>query len=39
VPIAVIFNLAIFHLGSKARNLAVVLSGGDLGVFFTDLTG
>jgi presenilin-like A22 family membrane protease len=29
-----IFDLAIFRLGSKARNVAVVLLGGGLGVFF-----
>jgi presenilin-like A22 family membrane protease len=30
-----IFDLAIFKLGSKARNAAVVLLGGGLGVFFS----
>jgi presenilin-like A22 family membrane protease len=31
----VIFDLAIFRLGGKARNAAVVLLGGGLGVFFS----
>jgi presenilin-like A22 family membrane protease len=35
VLITVIFDLAIFRLGSKARNLVVVLLGGGLGVFFS----
>jgi len=34
ILVTVIFDLAIFWLGSKARNLAVVLLGGGLGVFF-----
>jgi hypothetical protein len=34
IVIAVIFDLAIFKLGSKARNTAVVCLGGALGVFF-----
>jgi presenilin-like A22 family membrane protease len=34
VLITVIFDLAIFRFGSKARNAAVVLLGGGLGVFF-----
>jgi len=34
IAIAVIFDLAIFRLGSKARNIAVVCLGGALGVFF-----
>jgi presenilin-like A22 family membrane protease len=33
--IAVIFDLAIFRLGGKARNLAVMVLGGGLGVFFS----
>jgi presenilin-like A22 family membrane protease len=33
--ITVVFDLAIFQLGNKARNLAVVLLGGGLGVFFS----
>jgi presenilin-like A22 family membrane protease len=32
---AVVFDLAIFKLGGKVRNLAVVLLGGGLGVFFS----
>jgi len=32
--ITVFFDLAIFRLGSKARNIAVVCLGGALGVFF-----
>jgi hypothetical protein len=35
VLIAVIFDLAIFRLGGKARNLAVMVLGGGLGVFFS----
>jgi presenilin-like A22 family membrane protease len=35
ILVTVIFDLAIFRLGSKARNLAVVLLGGGLGVFFS----
>jgi presenilin-like A22 family membrane protease len=35
ILITVIFDLAIFRLGSKARNLSVVLLGGGLGVFFS----
>jgi presenilin-like A22 family membrane protease len=35
ILITVGFDLAIFRLGSKARNLAVVLLGGGLGVFFS----
>ena len=35
ILLTVIFDLAIFKLGSKARNLAVVLLGGGLGVFFS----
>ena len=35
VLITVIFDLAIFRLGSKAGNLVVVLLGGGLGVFFS----
>ena len=34
IAVSVIFDLAIFRLGSKARNVAVVLLGGGLGVFF-----
>jgi presenilin-like A22 family membrane protease len=34
IVIAVIFDLAIFKLGSKARNTAVICLGGALGVFF-----
>jgi len=34
ILITVIFDLAIFRFGSKARNAAVVLLGGGLGVFF-----
>jgi presenilin-like A22 family membrane protease len=34
ILMTVVFDLAIFWLGSKARNLAVVLLGGGLGVFF-----
>jgi presenilin-like A22 family membrane protease len=34
IVVTVIFDLAIFRLGSKARNVAVVLLGGGLGVFF-----
>jgi presenilin-like A22 family membrane protease len=35
ILVTVIFDLAIFRLGSKARNIAVVLLGGGLGVFFS----
>jgi len=35
ILVTAIFDLAIFRLGSKARNLAVVLLGGGLGVFFS----
>ena len=35
ILVTVIFDLAIFRLGSKARNLVVVLLGGGLGVFFS----
>jgi presenilin-like A22 family membrane protease len=35
ILVTVIFDLAIFKLGSKARNAAVVLLGGGLGVFFS----
>ena len=39
LPLAIVVtagvDLAIFRLGSKARNLAVVLLGGGLGVFFS----
>ncbi len=35
VLITVIFDLAIFRLGSKARNLVMVFLGGGLGVFFS----
>ncbi len=35
VLLTVVFDLAIFRLGSKARNIAVVLLGGGLGVFFS----
>jgi len=35
VLISVVFDLAIFRFGRKARNLAVVLLGGGLGVFFS----
>lgn len=34
IAISVVFDLAIFRLGSKARNIAVVCLGGALGVFF-----
>jgi presenilin-like A22 family membrane protease len=34
ILVTVVFDLAIFRLGSRARNLAVVLLGGGLGVFF-----
>jgi presenilin-like A22 family membrane protease len=34
IVITVLFNLAIFRLGSKARNTAVICLGGALGVFF-----
>jgi presenilin-like A22 family membrane protease len=35
ILVTVAFDLAIFKLGSKARNLSVVLLGGGLGVFFS----
>lgn len=35
ILVTAIFDLAIFKLGSKARNAAVVLLGGGLGVFFS----
>jgi presenilin-like A22 family membrane protease len=35
ILVTAIFDLAIFRLGSKARNVAVVLLGGGLGVFFS----
>jgi len=35
IIVTVVFDLAIFRLGSKARNIAVVLMGGGLGVFFS----
>jgi presenilin-like A22 family membrane protease len=35
ILLTVIFDIAIFKLGGKARNLAVVLLGGGLGVFFS----
>ena len=35
ILLTVTFDLTIFKLGSKARNLAVVLLGGGLGVFFS----
>lgn len=35
ILVTIIFDLAIFKLGSKARNAAVVLLGGGLGVFFS----
>jgi presenilin-like A22 family membrane protease len=34
VPLAVLFDLAIFRLGNVARNVAVVAIGGALGIFF-----
>jgi presenilin-like A22 family membrane protease len=34
ILITVLFDLAIFRLGSKARNIAVICLGGALGVFF-----
>jgi presenilin-like A22 family membrane protease len=34
ILITVFFDLAIFRLGSKARNIAVICMGGALGVFF-----
>jgi presenilin-like A22 family membrane protease len=34
IVVTAIFNLAVFRLGSKARNIAVVLLGGGLGMFF-----
>ncbi|MCW4054584.1 MAG: presenilin family intramembrane aspartyl protease [Candidatus Bathyarchaeota archaeon] len=35
ILVTTIFDLAIFRLGNKARNLAVVFLGGGLGVFFS----
>jgi presenilin-like A22 family membrane protease len=35
ILVTVIFDLTIFKLGSKARNVAVVVLGGALGVFFS----
>ena len=35
ILVTIVFDLAIFKLGSKARNIAVVLLGGGLGVFFS----
>jgi presenilin-like A22 family membrane protease len=35
ILVTAVFDLAIFRLGSRARNLAVVLLGGGLGVFFS----
>ena len=35
ILLTVIFDLAVFRLGGKARNIAVVLLGGGLGVFFS----
>jgi presenilin-like A22 family membrane protease len=35
ILVTAVFDLAIFRLGGKARNLAVVLLGGGLGVFFS----
>jgi len=35
ILVTVIFDLSIFRLGNKARNLAVVFLGGGLGVFFS----
>jgi presenilin-like A22 family membrane protease len=34
IIVAVVFDLAVFRLGSRARNTAVVCLGGALGVFF-----
>ncbi len=34
IIITILFDLAIFSLGSKARNIAVVCVGGALGIFF-----
>jgi presenilin-like A22 family membrane protease len=34
IIVTAVFDLAIFRLGSKARNIAVVCLGGGLGVFF-----
>jgi len=34
IIITILFDLAIFRLGSKARNIAVVCVGGALGIFF-----
>jgi presenilin-like A22 family membrane protease len=35
ILLTITFDLAIFRLGGKARNLAVVLLGGALGIFFS----
>ena len=35
ILVTVIFDLSIFRLGNKARNMAVMLLGGGLGVFFS----
>ena len=35
ILVTIVFDLAIFKLGSKTRNIAVVLLGGGLGVFFS----
>jgi presenilin-like A22 family membrane protease len=35
ILVTVLFDLTIFKLGSKARNVAVVVLGGGLGVFFS----
>jgi len=34
ITMAVLFNLAIFKLGNKARNVTVIFLGGAIGVFF-----
>ncbi len=34
IALTVLFDLAIFRLGSKARNIAVICIGGALGIFF-----
>ncbi len=34
IVLTVLFDLAIFRLGSKARNIAVICLGGALGIFF-----
>jgi presenilin-like A22 family membrane protease len=34
IIVTVVFDLAIFRLGGKARNIAVICLGGGLGVFF-----